>query len=188
MRVLSSPSLRETWLPAGLILAALAVFAAFAFRVPGDLRLVSPEIDPDLRRAVVRTRVREDVRFLGFVPLPWTFYPFLAAVVGTLIPIALKTSRVDPAIASSVIITTFTDVFGFFSFLGLATLFGYRLSRIAPRTFELNEPRARFHSRCVRQLGSVLVADNPSARPRSARATSRPSSALNRRRRTRRSC
>ena len=25
---------------------------------------------PDLRRAVVRTRVREDVRFLGFVPLP----------------------------------------------------------------------------------------------------------------------
>jgi magnesium transporter len=46
----------------------------------------------------------------------------IAAVVGTLIPIALKTSRVDPAIASSVIITTFTDVFGFFSFLGLATL------------------------------------------------------------------
>ena len=30
--------------------------------------------------------------------------------------------RIDPAIASSVIITTFTDVFGFFSFLGLATL------------------------------------------------------------------
>ena len=34
----------------------------------------------------------------------------------------LKSFRVDPAIASSVIITTFTDVFGFFSFLGLATL------------------------------------------------------------------
>ena len=46
----------------------------------------------------------------------------VAAVVGTLVPIALKTFRVDPAIASSVIITTFTDVFGFFSFLGLATL------------------------------------------------------------------
>jgi magnesium transporter len=46
----------------------------------------------------------------------------VAAVVGTLIPVALKTSRIDPAIASSVIITTFTDVFGFFSFLGLATL------------------------------------------------------------------
>src|SRR6266540_4237657 len=50
------------------------------------------------------------------------FNMVVAAVVGTLVPIALKTSRVDPAIASSVIITTFTDVFGFFSFLGLATL------------------------------------------------------------------
>jgi magnesium transporter len=46
----------------------------------------------------------------------------VAAVVGTLVPIALKAFRVDPAIASSVIITAFTDVFGFFSFLGLATL------------------------------------------------------------------
>jgi magnesium transporter len=47
----------------------------------------------------------------------------VAAVVGTLVPVSLKTFRVDPAIASSVIITTFTDVCGFFSFLGLATLF-----------------------------------------------------------------
>lgn len=50
------------------------------------------------------------------------FNMLVAAVVGTLIPVALKTFRIDPAIASSVIITTFTDVFGFFSFLGLATL------------------------------------------------------------------
>jgi magnesium transporter len=50
------------------------------------------------------------------------FNMVVAATVGTLIPLALKTFRVDPAIASSVIITTFTDVFGFFSFLGLATL------------------------------------------------------------------
>lgn len=46
----------------------------------------------------------------------------VAAVIGTLVPFALKASRIDPAIASSVIVTTFTDVFGFFSFLGLATL------------------------------------------------------------------
>jgi magnesium transporter len=46
----------------------------------------------------------------------------VAAVVGTLIPVALKAFRIDPAIAASVILTTFTDVFGFFSFLGLATL------------------------------------------------------------------
>jgi magnesium transporter len=50
------------------------------------------------------------------------FNMLVAAVVGTLVPIALKAFRVDPAIASSVIITTFTDVFGFFSFLGLATV------------------------------------------------------------------
>ena len=50
------------------------------------------------------------------------FNMLVAAVVGVTIPIALKTFRIDPAIASSVIITTFTDVCGFFSFLGLATL------------------------------------------------------------------
>ncbi len=46
----------------------------------------------------------------------------VAAAVGVTIPLALKAFRIDPAIASSVIITTFTDVCGFFSFLGLATL------------------------------------------------------------------
>jgi magnesium transporter len=51
-----------------------------------------------------------------------TFNMLVAAVVGTSIPLLLKAFRLDPAIASSVIITTFTDVFGFFSFLGLATL------------------------------------------------------------------
>jgi magnesium transporter len=46
----------------------------------------------------------------------------VAAAVGVVIPLLLKSFRIDPAIASSVIITTFTDVCGFFSFLGLATL------------------------------------------------------------------
>jgi magnesium transporter len=50
------------------------------------------------------------------------FNMIVAAVVGTLVPVVLGLFRIDPAIASSVIITTFTDVFGFFSFLGLATL------------------------------------------------------------------
>ena len=50
------------------------------------------------------------------------FNMLVAAVVGTLVPVALRAFRIDPAIASSVIITTFTDVCGFFSFLGLATL------------------------------------------------------------------
>ena len=48
---------------------------------------------------------------------------FIAATAGTLIPLGLRALKVDPALASSVFITTLTDVFGFFSFLGLATIF-----------------------------------------------------------------
>src|SRR3954466_247669 len=48
---------------------------------------------------------------------------FVAATAGTLIPLALRAMKVDPALASSVFITTLTDVFGFLSWLGLATLF-----------------------------------------------------------------
>jgi magnesium transporter len=48
---------------------------------------------------------------------------FVAATAGTLVPLGLRAANVDPALASSVFITTMTDVFGFASFLGLATLF-----------------------------------------------------------------
>jgi magnesium transporter len=48
---------------------------------------------------------------------------FVAATAGTLVPLGLRAVNVDPALASSVFITTLTDVFGFASFLGLATLF-----------------------------------------------------------------
>ena len=48
---------------------------------------------------------------------------FVAATAGTLVPLGLRAVNVDPALASSVFITTLTDVFGFFSFLGLATVF-----------------------------------------------------------------
>jgi magnesium transporter len=48
---------------------------------------------------------------------------FVAATAGTLIPLALRALNVDPALASSVFITTLTDVFGFLSFLGLGALF-----------------------------------------------------------------
>ncbi|EMG11448.1 MgtE intracellular N-terminal domain protein [Leptospira interrogans serovar Grippotyphosa str. LT2186] len=47
----------------------------------------------------------------------------IAAVIGTSIPLFLRALGIDPAIASSIFVTTFTDVFGFFCFLGLATLF-----------------------------------------------------------------
>jgi len=46
----------------------------------------------------------------------------LAGLVGAFIPITLKDLGFDPAVASSVIITTFTDLVGFFLLLGLGTL------------------------------------------------------------------
>ena len=46
----------------------------------------------------------------------------VAALAGTLVPVALKLMRVDPAVATGVVVTTFTDCSGFLSFLGLATL------------------------------------------------------------------
>ena len=47
----------------------------------------------------------------------------IAALAGTIIPIVLKRQGVDPAISSPVFLTTVTDVVGFMTFLGLATLF-----------------------------------------------------------------
>ena len=46
-----------------------------------------------------------------------------AALSGVLIPIVLKKLGVDPALGGSVILTTITDVIGFFSFLTLGTIF-----------------------------------------------------------------
>lgn len=45
------------------------------------------------------------------------------AVAGTLLPVILKSKGIDPALAGSVLLTTITDVVGFFAFLGLATIF-----------------------------------------------------------------
>ena len=47
----------------------------------------------------------------------------VAALAGILIPIGLNRVNIDPALASSVFVTTVTDVIGFFAFLGFATLF-----------------------------------------------------------------
>jgi magnesium transporter len=46
-----------------------------------------------------------------------------AALTGALLPLLLERLGIDPALAGSVLLTTVTDVVGFVSFLGLATLF-----------------------------------------------------------------
>ncbi len=47
----------------------------------------------------------------------------IAALAGALIPLGLKHFHIDPAIAGGVLLTTITDVVGFVTFLGLATIF-----------------------------------------------------------------
>ncbi|HEY0502436.1 MAG TPA: magnesium transporter [Lysobacter sp.] len=45
-----------------------------------------------------------------------------AAMAGVLVPVAIKRAGYDPALASGIFLTTVTDVMGFFTFLGLATV------------------------------------------------------------------
>ncbi len=58
----------------------------------------------------------------GILFCAMVFNLFVAGVAGGFVPLALKQLGFDPAISSSIFVTTFTDVCGFFSFLGLATL------------------------------------------------------------------
>ena len=102
-------------------------FLSASHAAAGDLELVT-HIDDFCVVSIPAKELREGSARAGqallavIIGVALVFNMLVAAVVGVVVPLALKTFRVDPAIASSVIITTFTDVCGFFSFLGLATL------------------------------------------------------------------
>ena len=49
----------------------------------------------------------------------------VAGIFGIMVPVSLQRFNIDPAIASSVFVTTITDVIGFLSFLGIGTYFFY---------------------------------------------------------------
>ncbi|MEO1937597.1 MAG: magnesium transporter [Sulfurimonas sp.] len=73
---------------------------------------------------------------MGFIAWMWFDKPMLGVVIGlsmvinlfmagffgAVVPLVLKWLKIDPAIGSTVILTTVTDVVGFFSFLGLAKM------------------------------------------------------------------
>jgi magnesium transporter len=73
---------------------------------------------------------------MGVIAWVWFDMPLLGVVIalsmvinllsagffGSVVPLVLKNLKIDPAIGSSVILTTVTDIVGFFSFLGLAKL------------------------------------------------------------------
>jgi magnesium transporter len=58
----------------------------------------------------------------GIVALALILNMLIASIAGTMIPLGLKRLKADPAIASTVFVTMCTDIGGFLSFLGLATL------------------------------------------------------------------
>jgi len=60
---------------------------------------------------------------LGLVVGAATFFNLICAgVAGVLIPLGMSVLRIDPALASPVLVTTITDTFGYFFYLGFATL------------------------------------------------------------------
>jgi len=64
-----------------------------------------------------------DQEMLGIViALSMIINLLFAGFFGSVVPLVLKRMDIDPAIGSTVILTTVTDIVGFFSFLGLATL------------------------------------------------------------------
>src|SRR3954464_15488166 len=76
----------------------------------------------DLVGAVVVGLFSGDRVLAAILAMAMVINMFVAAAAGTVIPLALRAMKVDPALASAVFITTLTAVFGFFSFLGLATV------------------------------------------------------------------
>jgi magnesium transporter len=69
-----------------------------------------------------------DNLWLGFIIwLAMSINLVVAGFFGSLIPVVLRKLKLDPALGSSILVTTATDVGGFFIFLGLATLFLHQL-------------------------------------------------------------
>lgn len=66
---------------------------------------------------------------VGIIMLAMVVSMLVAGLAGAMVPMLLRRFGQDPATASSIILTTVTDVVGFFSFLGIAALFAPYLSQ-----------------------------------------------------------
>jgi len=63
---------------------------------------------------------RKDIALVAFIAM--IINHIFAGLAGILVPLGLKRLGFDPAVSSSVFVTTVTDVIGFFAFLGFAAL------------------------------------------------------------------
>ena len=66
-----------------------------------------------------------DIQLSFIISISMDLNMIVAGLFGILVPITLKKFNIDPAIASSVFVTTITDVIGFLSFLGIGAYFFY---------------------------------------------------------------
>ncbi len=66
-----------------------------------------------------------DITLSLIISISMVLNMIVAGLFGILVPVSLKKLSVDPAIASSVFVTTITDVIGFLSFLGIGAYFFY---------------------------------------------------------------
>jgi len=67
----------------------------------------------------------QDIQLSLIISISMVLNMIVAGLFGILVPITLKKFNIDPAIASSVFVTTITDVIGFLSFLGIGAYFFY---------------------------------------------------------------
>ena len=67
----------------------------------------------------------KDLNLSIIIGVSMTLNMIVAGLFGILVPVTLKKFKVDPAISSSVFVTTITDVIGFLSFLGVGAYFFY---------------------------------------------------------------
>jgi magnesium transporter len=73
--------------------------------------------------AIVASVIFQDTLLGAILAIALAINLVVAALAGALIPGFLKSINIDPAIAGAVVLTTITDVVGFMSFLGLASIF-----------------------------------------------------------------
>ena len=66
-----------------------------------------------------------DIRLSIIISISMVLNMIVAGLFGILVPVSLQRINIDPAIASSVFVTTITDVIGFVSFLGVGAYFFY---------------------------------------------------------------
>ena len=67
----------------------------------------------------------KDITLSFIISISMILNMIVAGLFGILVPVTLKKLNIDPAIASSVFVTTITDVIGFLSFLGVGAYFFY---------------------------------------------------------------